>query len=43
MKVDKHRKIVESQLNRISKVVQEKRELAGITQEELAEKPEGSR
>ncbi len=34
----KHRKFVESQLNRISRVVQERRERAGITQEELAER-----
>ena len=38
----KHRKFVESQLNRISKVVQERRERAGITQEELAERLEVS-
>jgi transcriptional regulator with XRE-family HTH domain len=34
----RHRKFVENQLNRISKTVQEKRENAGITQEELAER-----
>ncbi len=38
----KHRKFVESQLNRISTTVQEKREKAGITQEELAERLEVS-
>lgn len=38
----KHRKFVESQLNRISRVMQEKREKAGITQEQLAERLEVS-
>lgn len=38
----RHRKFVETQLNRISKTVQEKREQAGITQEELAERLEVS-
>lgn len=38
----KHRKFVENQLNRISKVIQERREQAGITQEELAERLEVS-
>lgn len=38
----RHRKFVESQLNRISTTIQEKRERAGITQEELAERLEVS-
>ena len=38
----RHRKFVETQLNRISKTVQEKREQTGITQEELAERLEVS-